>query len=72
VIARGGERLEQQRVTGRVVADTPFGDQHAFCIDQGHVMVVLSPVDAAEHPQGSSSVRVVFPLVRAWTGHAAP
>jgi hypothetical protein len=46
-----GEQLQQERESGRVVADASLGDQLAVGVDEGHVVVVLGPVDTAEHCQ---------------------
>jgi hypothetical protein len=48
-IAVLGEQSQQGREPGRVVADPAAGQQLAVPVRQGDVVVVLGPVDAAEH-----------------------
>ena len=55
-IAVAGEQLEQRDQSGRVVADAPAGQQLPVPARQGDVVVVLGPVDAAEHVHKVSSL----------------
>jgi hypothetical protein len=48
-VAVPGEQPQQGGQPGCVVADPPAGQQFAVPVDQGDVVVVLGPVDAAEH-----------------------
>jgi hypothetical protein len=50
-VAGVGQELQQQREPGGVVADAPLGQQRSFRVDQGHVMMIFGPVDAAKHSQ---------------------
>ncbi len=42
-----GEQAEQLAVAFRVIVDVPFGDELTGLVHQGHVMVILGPVDSA-------------------------
>jgi hypothetical protein len=64
----GKQLQQQQREPGGVVADAPLGQQHSFRIDQGHVVMVLGPVAAAEHSQVASFCGTVKLLVRSLRG----
>jgi len=43
------QQLQQRSEPGRVVADPPLGQQSAVLVDQRDVVMVLGPVDSAEH-----------------------
>ncbi len=64
-----GQQAQQLGQPGRVVADPAAGQQRAVPVYQGDVVVVLGPVDAAEHiHKHSSPCRLGYCL--AWPGHA--
>jgi hypothetical protein len=44
-----GQQVQQRGEPGGVVADPAAGQQLPVTIYQGDVVVILSPVDAAEH-----------------------
>jgi hypothetical protein len=71
-VAGVGEQLQQQPVAAHVVTDAPLGDQPAILVDEGHVVVVLGPVDSAEHAQPRTPLFIVVAAIRAGAGHAAP
>jgi hypothetical protein len=48
-VARVGQQLQQRGESGRVVADAALGQQGAILVDQRDVVMVLGPVNPAEH-----------------------
>jgi hypothetical protein len=44
-----GQQLQQGGEPGRVVTDSPFDQQGPVLVDQRYVVMVLGPVDPAEH-----------------------
>jgi hypothetical protein len=69
------EQLHQGREPVRIVTDASAGDRLTVGVDQGHVMVILGPVDPTEHPQRHHSPvpRSAISLpVEPLQGNAAP
>ena len=64
-----GEQVEQGGQAGRVVADPAAGQQLAVPVHQGDVVVILGPVDAAEH-LCAHCVLLDMSSVRAGLSHA--
>ncbi len=48
-VAMFGEQGQQRGQAGCVIADSLSGQQSAISVDQGDVVVILGPVDAAEN-----------------------
>ena len=70
-VAGLGQQLQQRGEPGRVVADPALGQQRAVLVDQGDVVMVLGPVDPAEHRHrrflSSSSTMTIRPVhSRGW------
>jgi hypothetical protein len=53
-----GQQAEQLTVAFRVIVDVPFGNELTGLVHQGHVMVILGPVDSAGDRQPWSSLPV--------------
>jgi hypothetical protein len=77
VVAMPGQQARQRRQPGRVIADPAAGQQLPIAIDQGDVVMILGPVDAAEDVHdlsflaSRSLIAVLFVLVRAVQGTRA-
>jgi hypothetical protein len=49
VVAGLGQQLQQDREPRRVVADAPLRELFSVSVDQRDVVMILGPVDTAEH-----------------------
>jgi hypothetical protein len=63
-----GEQAQQDGEPGRVAADAAAGQQLPVGADEGDVVVVLSPVDPAEHIHKQSSALPLRAGSLCWPG----
>jgi hypothetical protein len=66
------QQLQQRAEPGRVVADPPPGQQGAVLVDQCNVVMVLGPVDPAEHRHQDPPVLIEGVPVPAHEGLPGP